>query len=217
VSAIRKFKMNFTSPPLLLALWLNERMTDRVTPVPLRGARATAPHPHPTPARDSLSLEQQETRLGPKQKQPKVRRAGASRLGETLAGRPLEKRKNTVPQSRAAEQLPSCGRDPALADRYRSLPAAANTAGRARSPGRPGPAAPPRGPVPARTHARTYVLRGSPPALPVFQHRARPRAPPPSSRSARLHFLVPPEKLITKKYFLRKKNWRVKSNMAART
>lgn len=66
----------------------------------------------------------------------------------------------------------------------------------------------PRSPAPrpgSRTHARTHVLRGSPPARPVFQPRARPRAPPPSSRSARLHFFVPPEKLITKKYFLRKK------------
>lgn len=166
-------------------------MTDRETPVPQRSARAWSPSPPATPRdstkrggselkSDRLSLERQETRLGPKQKQPKVRRASASRLGETLDSRPLEKRKNTVPQSRAAEQLPSCGRDPALADRYCSLPAASTTAGRAR------PVVPAPQPRPAARfpHARTYVLRGSPPARPVFQHRAHPRALLPSFRGA---------------------------------
>lgn len=128
--------------------------------------RGTAPRGGRVLESDRLSQERRETRLRPKQKQPKVRRGSANRLGETLHGRPLEKRQNTVPQSRTAGQLPSCSHPTTATAPFRPPPqlqAALTRPPRSRSPApRPG----------SRKHARTHGLRGSPPVRPAFQYRS---------------------------------------------
>lgn len=105
----------------------------------------------------------------PNTKQPEAERGCGSRLGEPAPGRPLEKRENRVPQSRAAGLLPSCGRGPAP-----RCPAAATAPFRRRRPLQaPRPTRGP-GPRPARRP------RGPPPA----PAPPPPRSPPGAARSS---------------------------------
>lgn len=135
----------------------------------------------PRPA--SLSREDEAAEAGPqglaeelepKQKQPKVERGRGSRLGETVHGCPLEKRENSVPQSRAAGLLPSCGRGPP-----RRCPTAATAPFRrrrplqARAPRRRRRRAPP----PAAARPRPRPPARPQPGAPRTPAR-RPRSPP---------------------------------------
>lgn len=115
-----------------------------------------------------------EMRLEPKQKQPEVERGRGSRLGETVHGCPLEKRKNRVPQSRAAGLLPSCGRGPG-----RRCPAAATAPFRRRRPLQaPRPGGRPRRPCPP--HPRPRPPPGRQPPRPRPAPKPAAGRPPPA-------------------------------------
>lgn len=199
-------------------------MTDRVTPVPTVPGLSVFP-------RDAAGQQGEgRARTGGRQAEPgatgnqaraKTKTTESSARQREQIGRdarrpPIgeeEKQSPPIPSGRAAPLVrPRPGPRRPL-----PLPSGRRHHCRPRSPGRPGPAAPPRGPVPARTHARTssaaHRQHGwSSSTGPVQGLRHRPPEAPGYTFFPSLQKKINHQKILT-----RKKNWRVKSNMAART